>query len=57
MSARLLIRATLAVAFAAIAFGGAAAQQQAGGLIKPGSDPGLHLIYTGDVIGYLEPCG
>ena len=43
--------------FAWAAVGGAWAQQQAGGLIKPGNDPGLHLLFTGDVIGYLEPCG
>ena len=28
-----------------------------GGLIKDGQPPALFLLYTGDVIGYLEPCG
>ena len=28
-----------------------------GALIKEGQPPALFLIYTGDVIGYLEPCG
>jgi len=26
-------------------------------LIKGGEVPGLYLLYTGDVIGYVEPCG
>lgn len=26
-------------------------------LIAAGRSPGLFLIYTGDVIGYLDPCG
>ena len=34
-----------------------AAQQAAGGLVKGGKSPDLNLIYTGDVIGYIEPCG
>ncbi len=29
----------------------------AGGLVKEGNPPGLFLLYTGDVIGYLDPCG
>jgi hypothetical protein len=37
------------------------AQQQAaaptGGLIRPGEAPQLELIFTGDVIGYIDPCG
>ena len=28
-----------------------------GALIKEGQPPALFLMYTGDVIGYLEPCG
>ena len=31
--------------------------QQDGGLIKPGDPPALEVLYTGDVIGYLDPCG
>ena len=27
------------------------------GLIRPGDAPQLSLIYSGDVIGYLDPCG
>ncbi len=34
-----------------------AAAQQASGLIKPGAPPALEVLYTGDVIGYLDPCG
>jgi hypothetical protein len=26
-------------------------------LVEDGSAPGLFLVYTGDVIGYIEPCG
>ena len=36
---------------------GAFAQAQPRGLIPPGDAPALDLIYTGDVIGYLDPCG
>ena len=28
-----------------------------GGLVKAGSAPDAFLLYTGDVIGYLDPCG
>ncbi len=31
--------------------------QAAQGLIKDGHPPDLFLIYTGDVIGYIDPCG
>ncbi len=33
------------------------AQAAQGGLIKDGNPPDLFLIYTGDVIGYIDPCG
>ena len=26
-------------------------------LVRPGPAPTMSLMYTGDVIGYLEPCG
>ena len=26
-------------------------------LIEPGESPDLFVLYTGDVIGYLDPCG
>ena len=35
----------------------AMAQQPAGALVVGGPAPELFLLYTGDVIGYLEPCG
>ena len=35
----------------------AQAQSSGGGLIRDGAAPGLELLYTGDVIGYLDPCG
>jgi hypothetical protein len=28
-----------------------------GALVAPGSAPDLIFLYTGDVIGYLDPCG
>ena len=33
---------------------GAPAQQ---GLVAPGRSPDLEILFTGDVVGYLEPCG
>ena len=49
------------IAVAAVLLGlattGALAQTNAGGLVKGGESPDLHLIFTGDVIGYIEPCG
>jgi len=33
------------------------AQVATGGLIASGESPDLFLLYTGDVIGYIEPCG
>ncbi len=28
-----------------------------GALVAPGKPPDLTILYTGDVVGYLEPCG
>ena len=33
------------------------AQDSAPPLVAPGPPPNLFLLYTGDVIGYLDPCG
>jgi hypothetical protein len=33
------------------------AQQGPPALIRTGERPDLFLLYTGDVIGYVEPCG
>lgn len=33
------------------------AQEATAALIMSGDSPDLFLLYTGDVIGYLEPCG
>ena len=57
LSTRIMRTAVAVLTVALLATASAWAQTQAGGLVKPGKDPGLHLIYTGDVIGYLEPCG
>jgi hypothetical protein len=29
----------------------------AGALIAPGDDPTMTLLYTGNVVGYVDPCG
>ena len=29
----------------------------AGALVVSGREPDLFLLYTGDVIGYIDPCG
>lgn len=47
----------LAGALAAPATGWAAPTATTGGLVPAGSPPDLFLLYTGDVIGYLDPCG
>ncbi len=58
-SLRRVVSPALAVAFtAAVAFPVSA--QPAGSrrdLIADGDRPGLFMVYTGDVIGYIEPCG
>jgi hypothetical protein len=33
------------------------AQESAGALVADGDPADLFLLYTGDVIGYIEPCG
>jgi len=33
------------------------AQSRDAGLVPDGEAPGLLLLYSGDVIGYLDPCG
>jgi hypothetical protein len=33
------------------------AQGAAGGLVPDGDPPDLFLLYTGDVIGFIDPCG
>jgi hypothetical protein len=35
----------------------AAAQRPAGALVTSGPAPEFFLLYSGDVIGYLTPCG
>ena len=34
-----------------------APRAQSGGLVPGGDPPELILLYTGDVIGYVDPCG
>ena len=53
-----LIIPIVAIALLAIAFHTPAPAQGGGaGLIAGGAPPDLMLLYTGDVIGYLDPCG
>lgn len=47
----------LGLAALAFVLGSPQAQTGGAGLIKDGETPGLVLLYTGDVIGYLDPCG
>jgi hypothetical protein len=55
--------ALVAVALAVITVLPAGAQQGVstspppGALVAPGNPPDLTLLYTGDVIGYVDPCG
>ena len=35
----------------------AIAQDRSSGLVAKGDPPAMFLLYTGDVIGYIEPCG
>jgi len=52
----LLLWLALAIALLAMAAPGARAQSPEA-LIAGGPAPDLILLYTGDVIGYLGPCG
>jgi hypothetical protein len=48
----------VSVAFAGVAlYSAAPATGAAQGLIAGGRPPDLLLMYTGDVIGYVDPCG
>jgi hypothetical protein len=61
MDRRSVARVLLVVALALVIWPGPApvwaAPASATGLIIPGDAPDLFLLYTGDVIGYLDPCG
>ena len=57
-AARLAAAARLALLVLGLSPGLAAQEASAtGALIASGDSPDLFLFYTGDVIGYLEPCG
>ena len=53
---RLLAGIALAACLAALT-APVRAQQASQGHIDGGDSPSLFLLYTGDVIGYLDPCG
>lgn len=52
-----LFKSSLAAALAAAAILGAGVRGADGGLVPDGPAPDLFLVYTGDVIGYVDPCG
>jgi hypothetical protein len=58
---RHLARSVLVCAVGAVAciasWAQTAAPPQRQSLIAKGDTPNLFLLYTGDVIGYLDPCG
>ena len=53
---RATVTALLALGLAAH-LGGLGAQEATGALIASGESPDLFLLYTGDVSGYIDPCG
>lgn len=58
----ILVAASLALALSAAAQSPVPVPQQPvgtgqTGLIAPGRSPELEILVTGDVVGYLEPCG
>ena len=57
--ARLALLTLVAAAAAApiAAQEGVSTAPPAGALVAPGDAPDLTLLYTGDVIGYVDPCG
>ena len=49
--------ATAAIGFVVAQTTGGPAPTERRPLIEPGATPDLFLLYTGSVIGYLDPCG
>jgi len=56
VAAASLMLAGMALAESAPAPAPATAPAQ-GALIAPGRSPELEILFTGDVVGFLEPCG
>ena len=52
-----LVFTALAAAAACLLPSAGLAQAENSGLILDTEPPGLFLLYSGDVIGYIEPCG
>jgi hypothetical protein len=42
---------------ALVTLGGSTVPVHGGGLIRDSNPPDIALVFTGDVIGYLDPCG
>ena len=60
MSVEIVRSVSIALVAALALVAGVAAAQVAGSkrdLIASGDSPDLFIVYTGDVIGYIEPCG
>jgi hypothetical protein len=53
----LLAAATAAALFAGLTFAPRPAQGADSSFFADGPPPDLFLLYTGDVIGYIDPCG
>jgi len=49
--------ASLMLAGMALAESAPAPAPAQGALIAPGRSPELEILFTGDVVGFLEPCG
>jgi hypothetical protein len=50
-------RVATALILTLLASAAPAVRGDAGVLVEGGASPGLLLMYTGDVIGYIDPCG
>ena len=57
VAAASLMLAGLALAESAPAPAPAPPGAAQGGLVAPGRSPELEILFTGDVVGFLEPCG
>jgi hypothetical protein len=56
MISRYTVRVSLAAGLFVLLAMGSFAQGQ-GGLVPTGPPPDATFVFTGDVIGYLDPCG
>lgn len=52
-----VLTSSLSLAALCVASAVTSPAQGAGGIIEDGAPPDFALLYTGDVIGYIDPCG